>query len=71
LFRPRRGRKIAGVCAGVANYLNIDPTLVRIIWFSVAIAGGGGFLAYLIAWFVMTNEEDYVALKTSAEGAGA
>ena len=57
-FRPRQGRKIAGVCLGVANYLDLDVTLVRVIWLLVALAGGGGFLAYLVAWFIMASEEN-------------
>ncbi len=62
LYRPRLGRKVAGVCQGVANYLDIDVTLVRVVWLLVALAGGGGFLAYIVAWFVMSNEEDMPAL---------
>ena len=46
LTRSRTDRKIAGVCGGLAQYLNIDPTLVRIIFLII----GGGLLIYLIIW---------------------
>ena len=58
MYRPRRSRKIAGVCLGLAEYLEIDVTLVRVVWVIVALLGGGGLLAYGIAWLVMPNEED-------------
>ena len=53
LSRPMNDKKIAGVCAGFARYLNLDVTLVRIIWLIVALAFGTGFLAYLVAWIAM------------------
>ncbi|MCQ2959643.1 MAG: PspC domain-containing protein [Bacteroidales bacterium] len=46
-------KKIAGVAGGVANYLEIDPTLVRIIWACAVIFAGFGLLAYLICWILM------------------
>ncbi len=61
-FRPIQGRKVAGVCLGLAQYLEIDVTVVRVIWLMVAILGGGGFVAYLIAWLVMPDEADLPAL---------
>ncbi len=53
LERDMANRKIAGVCAGLANYLNIDVTLIRIAMLTAAIAGGFGFIGYLIAWIAM------------------
>ena len=56
LMRPAKGspeRKIAGVCAGFAEYFDIDVTIVRVVWLIVALFGGGGILAYIIAWIVM------------------
>lgn len=53
LSRPMNDKKIAGVCAGFARYLDIDVTLVRIVWLIVALAFGTGFLAYLVAWIAM------------------
>ena len=48
-------KKICGVCAGVAEYLDIDPTLVRLIWAAFTLAGGSGILIYIIAALVMDN----------------
>jgi len=56
LSRSRTNRKIAGVCAGFAEYLDLDPTLIRILWVMLVIFGGCGLLAYLIAWIIMPEE---------------
>lgn len=57
LVRPRQGRKIAGVCRGVANYLDLDVTLVRVVWLLLAVLAGGGVIAYLVCWLLMAEEE--------------
>ena len=49
-------KKIAGVCAGFARYLEVDTILVRIVWLSLALATGVGFIAYLIAWILMPKD---------------
>jgi phage shock protein PspC (stress-responsive transcriptional regulator) len=46
-------KKIAGVCGGIAEYFNIDPTLVRVITVVLVLFFGGGLLAYLLAWIIM------------------
>ncbi len=56
LERSRTDHKIAGVCGGFAHYLDLDVTLVRIIWLMLAVFGGWGVLCYLIAWIVMPQE---------------
>ena len=56
LVRSRTDRKIAGVCAGFADYLELDVTLVRILWLMLALFGGWGLIGYLIAWIVMPQE---------------
>jgi phage shock protein C len=56
LMRAREGRKIAGVCQGVAEYFNVDVTLVRILWVVVAFCGLLGVIAYIVAWIVMPEE---------------
>lgn len=53
LERDMASRKVAGVCAGLANYLSVDVTLVRIAVLTAAIAGGFGVVGYLIAWIAM------------------
>lgn len=44
---------IAGVCGGVANYFDIDPTVVRILWVLFVLLGGSGILVYVIMWILM------------------
>jgi phage shock protein PspC (stress-responsive transcriptional regulator) len=56
LVRTRANRKIAGVCAGFAEYFDLDVTLVRLVWLFVVLVGGTGLLAYVIAWIVMPEE---------------
>jgi phage shock protein C len=57
LVRPRFGRKIAGVCAGFAEYFDLDVTLVRVVWLiSVFLGVGLSLIAYLAAWIIMPDE---------------
>jgi len=56
LTRSRTDSKIAGVCGGFANYLELDVTLMRVIWLMLAFFGGWGLIGYLIAWIVMPEE---------------
>lgn len=58
LVRPREGRMIAGVCQGVAQYMNWDVSLVRILLVVLVLGAGTGVLAYIIGWIVMP-EADY------------
>ncbi len=53
LYKVEQGKMLAGVCAGVARYFGIDPTLVRVIWVLLSCAGGSGILAYIICALVM------------------
>ncbi len=53
LTRSRRSRFIAGVCGGLAEYFGIDPTIVRIIFVVLALAGGPGLLIYLALWVIL------------------
>lgn len=61
LTRSTTDRKIAGVCGGLARYLNIDPTVVRIIFLIAALCGSVGLWAYLIVW--ITAPEDNLIEK--------
>ena len=53
LYRSRDNRIIAGVCGGLADYLNVDATLVRVVTVLVTLFGGSGILAYIILWIVV------------------
>lgn len=56
LVRPRHDRKIAGLCAGLAEYFDLDVILVRVVWLIVAFMTGVGFIAYLVGWIVVPDE---------------
>ena len=59
LMRSGPDKKIAGVCAGVAYYLDMDPTIVRVIWGVLAFCYGAGIVAYIILWIIAPVATDY------------
>lgn len=56
LRRSKTDRMLGGVCAGIANYLDVDPTIIRLLWVLCIFLAGSGILAYLICWIVIPNE---------------
>jgi phage shock protein C len=56
LLRPRNGRMVAGVCAGIAEYLRIDVNLVRLAFGIFTAFFGVGILAYFVAWAILPEE---------------
>ncbi len=56
LRRSQTNRKIMGVCGGIGEYFNIDPTIIRIAWLFFALAYGSGLVAYLIVGLIMPDE---------------
>jgi len=66
LVRPMDQKVIAGVCAGFAQYLDVDVVLVRILWLCFAIFTGIGFIAYLVCWIVMPREQTLVTVPAQA-----
>ncbi len=57
LYRSRRQVIIAGVCGGLADYFNVDPTLIRLVWALMTIFTiGTGLLAYVVALIIMPLE---------------
>lgn len=58
LYRSRSDRKLAGVCGGLAQYLNVDSTVIRILFLIALVCGGFGFWAYIIVW-ICAPEEDW------------
>ena len=59
LMRSGRDKKIAGVCAGVAHYFDMDPTIVRVIWGVLAFGYGAGIVAYIILWIIAPVATEY------------
>ena len=50
-------KRIGGVCAGLAEYLDIDPTIVRIVWVLMVLFAGFGILLYIILWLIMPKQQ--------------
>ncbi|MDF2586219.1 MAG: putative stress-responsive transcriptional regulator [Anaerocolumna sp.] len=55
LFRSNSNKMICGVCGGIAEYINLDPTIVRLLWVLFSFMGGAGILAYIIAAIIIPN----------------
>lgn len=55
LYKSSTDKKLAGVCGGIADYFNIDSTLVRLGWVLFSLLGGSGLLAYIIAAIIMPD----------------
>ena len=59
LYISNENKMIDGVCGGIAEYFNIDPTLVRLAWVLFCAMGGSGFLAYIIAALIIPRSPQY------------
>lgn len=56
LYRLKRGRMLAGVCVGLAEYFNIDPTIIRLCFVGFALAGGSALLVYALMWLLVPSK---------------
>lgn len=64
LYRSRTDRKLGGVCAGIADYFQIDSSFIRLLAVLLFFADGLGFLFYIIAWAIIPErEEDYIDVE--------
>lgn len=67
-------KKIAGVCGGLAEYLDVDATIVRLIWVALSVVPGGfvgGGLAYFLAWIIIPKSPEAVSAASNAGAAVA
>jgi phage shock protein C len=55
LYRSKKNRIIAGVCGGIGEYLDVDPTLIRLLWALFSL-NGVGIAGYIIAWIIIPEE---------------
>jgi phage shock protein C len=55
LYRSRRQRMIAGVCGGLAEYFNVDATLIRVLFLVLAVFGGTGLVIYVVMWLIVPD----------------
>ena len=60
LYKSRNNKKICGVCAGIADYFNIDPSIVRVLWAVLALAAGTGVLAYIACAIILPEGDTEV-----------
>jgi len=59
LYRSKTERMLGGVCGGLGEHLNVDPTVIRLLWVLVTLISlGSGLLIYLIAWIIVPEEGD-------------
>ena len=58
LYKSKDNKKICGVCGGVAEYFEFDPTIVRLAWVLFTILGGSGIIAYIIAALVIPDKTE-------------
>lgn len=70
LYRCRHERQLAGVAAGMAEYLDLDPTLVRVLWILSAFFGGFSILLYIILAFIIPMEPGAMPAPGSWQAAG-
>ena len=56
LYKSSTDKKVCGVCGGIANYFDVDPTVIRLIWVIFKLVGGSGLIAYIIAAIIMPDE---------------
>ena len=55
LYRSRNQRRVAGVCGGLADYFNIDATVIRVLFLVLAVFGGTGLVVYLVMWIIVPD----------------
>ena len=58
LYKIEEGKKLCGVCGGIAEYFNVDPTLIRLLWIFLILCAGTGILAYFVAAIIMPNKSE-------------
>ncbi|MGL5436746.1 MAG: PspC domain-containing protein [Lachnospiraceae bacterium] len=58
LYRSSRDKMLCGVCGGIGEYLNVDPTLIRLLW-AIMACTGAGFLVYFLAAIIIPQNIEY------------
>jgi phage shock protein C len=56
LYRSKSNRQVAGVCGGLAEYFNLDPTLIRVLFIILAVLGGSGVILYVAMWIIVPKQ---------------
>lgn len=58
LYKIEEGKKLCGVCGGIAEFFDTDPTLIRLIWLVLVFCVGTGILAYILAAIIMPKKSE-------------
>ena len=61
LYRSKKDHMIAGVCGGIAEYFDVDSTLVRLLTVLFVLLGGAGVVVYIIAWIIIPQKPEQVS----------
>ena len=67
VYRSKNDKKICGVCGGLAKYLNMDSTVLRVLTILLMMAAGGGLIAYIICALIMPEEPDNIVEEATEE----
>ena len=67
LYRIPSEGMIAGICAGLGEYLDLDPTILRLVFVLLAFGGGSGVLIYIIMWLIIPIKPEMTRLSTEPE----
>ena len=59
LYRSGKNKILGGVCGGIAEYFNVDPVIIRLLWVLFALGYGSGVLAYIIAWIIIPRNPNH------------
>lgn len=59
LYKSNTDKKLCGVCGGIAEYFDVDSTVIRLLWVIFTLAGGSGLIAYIIAAIIMPDRNVY------------
>ena len=60
IYKVEQGKKVFGVCGGVAEYFNIDPTIVRVVWGMAIFAWGSGLALYIVCAIVFPKKSEVI-----------
>ncbi len=63
LYRDKKNQKLAGVCAGIGKYFDMDPTVIRLIWVIITAFGGSGLIAYIICAIIIPEEPEFTEVE--------
>ena len=67
LYRTEDNKMLAGVCGGVAEYFNLDPTLVRVLWVAVSLFAGAGVILYIVIAIIVPVKSQVVSGNISSK----